>query len=248
MLSLLVSAMLTPASAADLKSVYDSAKNGDLLYELKFDGTDGIYTPSVLRADLEGDNVPEAVKIDDNGRTLTFTKPSGESKAFWFGGRINGLSMGEGKAYTITMQVHLPEKRAGVYCNFPTELKEVEVAGSIPSNLYGVYGHFGISGNLGGMKSGSRVNGNFKFDTTGYKTTTPMITDKEFSELTFLIEDYTYAIFIDGVFVDQVNYGEDVKEEEAEALCEVISEKYPDCDVDFHNGGQSVYYYILSLE
>ncbi|MBR2023166.1 MAG: DAK2 domain-containing protein [Clostridia bacterium] len=43
-------------------------------------------------------------------------------------------------------------------------------------------------------------------------------------------------------------YGEDVKEEDAEALCATISEKYPDCDVDFHNGGQSVYYYILSLE
>ena len=43
-------------------------------------------------------------------------------------------------------------------------------------------------------------------------------------------------------------YGEDVKEEEAEALCEQIAEKYPECDVDFHNGGQSVYYYILSLE
>ncbi|MBQ8323291.1 MAG: DAK2 domain-containing protein [Clostridia bacterium] len=43
-------------------------------------------------------------------------------------------------------------------------------------------------------------------------------------------------------------YGEDVKEEEAEALCASIAEKYPDCDVDFHNGGQSVYYYILSLE
>ncbi len=43
-------------------------------------------------------------------------------------------------------------------------------------------------------------------------------------------------------------YGEDVKEEEAEALCAAIAEKYPDCDVDFHNGGQSVYYYILSLE
>lgn len=43
-------------------------------------------------------------------------------------------------------------------------------------------------------------------------------------------------------------YGEDVKEEEAEALSEVIAEKYPDCDVDFHNGGQSVYYYILALE
>ena len=43
-------------------------------------------------------------------------------------------------------------------------------------------------------------------------------------------------------------YGEDVKEEEAEALCATIGEKYPDCDIDFHNGGQSVYYYILSLE
>ena len=43
-------------------------------------------------------------------------------------------------------------------------------------------------------------------------------------------------------------YGEDVKEEEAEALSAVIAEKYPDCDVDFHNGGQSVYYYILALE
>ncbi len=43
-------------------------------------------------------------------------------------------------------------------------------------------------------------------------------------------------------------YGEDVKEEEAESLCATIAEKYPDCDVDFHNGGQSVYYYILSLE
>ena len=43
-------------------------------------------------------------------------------------------------------------------------------------------------------------------------------------------------------------YGEDVKEDEAEALCAAIAEKYPECDVDFHNGGQSVYYYILALE
>ncbi|MBQ3506594.1 MAG: DAK2 domain-containing protein [Clostridia bacterium] len=43
-------------------------------------------------------------------------------------------------------------------------------------------------------------------------------------------------------------YGDEVKEEEAAALCETIAEKYPDCDVDFHNGGQSVYYYVLSLE
>ena len=43
-------------------------------------------------------------------------------------------------------------------------------------------------------------------------------------------------------------YGEDVKAEDAEALCERIAEQYPDCDVDFHSGGQPVYYYVISLE
>jgi DAK2 domain fusion protein YloV len=43
-------------------------------------------------------------------------------------------------------------------------------------------------------------------------------------------------------------YGEDVKSEDAEELCEKIAEQYPDCDVDFHSGGQPVYYYVISLE
>ncbi|MBQ7879596.1 MAG: DAK2 domain-containing protein, partial [Clostridia bacterium] len=43
-------------------------------------------------------------------------------------------------------------------------------------------------------------------------------------------------------------YGEDVKAEDAERLCAEIAEKYPDCDVDFHSGGQPVYYYLISLE
>ena len=43
-------------------------------------------------------------------------------------------------------------------------------------------------------------------------------------------------------------YGDGVKEEEAEALAGKLSEQYPDCDVDFHFGGQPVYYYMVSLE
>ena len=31
-------------------------------------------------------------------------------------------------------------------------------------------------------------------------------------------------------------------------ISEYLYEKYPDCDVDFHFGGQPVYYYIISLE
>ena len=43
-------------------------------------------------------------------------------------------------------------------------------------------------------------------------------------------------------------YGADVKEEDAEALAAKVSEKFPECDVDFHYGGQPVYYYLVSME
>ncbi len=43
-------------------------------------------------------------------------------------------------------------------------------------------------------------------------------------------------------------YGKDVSEENAEALASKVAEKFPDCDVDYHFGGQPIYYYIVSLE
>ena len=43
-------------------------------------------------------------------------------------------------------------------------------------------------------------------------------------------------------------YGADVTEEDAEALAAKVSEEFPDCEVDFHYGGQPVYYYLVSLE
>ncbi|MDE6530728.1 MAG: DAK2 domain-containing protein [Lachnospiraceae bacterium] len=45
-----------------------------------------------------------------------------------------------------------------------------------------------------------------------------------------------------------IYYGSDVKEEEAQALLEKIQEKYDSVDVEFQNGGQPVYYYIVSAE
>ncbi|MBP3233787.1 MAG: DAK2 domain-containing protein [Eubacterium sp.] len=45
-----------------------------------------------------------------------------------------------------------------------------------------------------------------------------------------------------------IYYGEDVTEEEAGALVDTISEKYPDYEIDLKYGGQPIYYYILSVE
>ena len=43
-------------------------------------------------------------------------------------------------------------------------------------------------------------------------------------------------------------YGQDVKEEDAIKVQEAIMEKYPDCDVELHYGGQPIYYYYIALE
>lgn len=43
-------------------------------------------------------------------------------------------------------------------------------------------------------------------------------------------------------------YGEDVSEEDAEAITAKVEEKYPDVDVELQPGGQPVYYYIVSVE
>lgn len=43
-------------------------------------------------------------------------------------------------------------------------------------------------------------------------------------------------------------FGNDVKEEEANAIAAELTSKYSKCDVDIHFGGQPLYYYIVSLE
>ena len=42
--------------------------------------------------------------------------------------------------------------------------------------------------------------------------------------------------------------GEDVEEADAEALCSDIRSAFPQCEVELQDGGQPVYYYILSVE
>lgn len=45
-----------------------------------------------------------------------------------------------------------------------------------------------------------------------------------------------------------VYYGADVSEEDAKNIAEEIESQYEDCDVEYHNGGQPLYYYLISVE
>ena len=43
-------------------------------------------------------------------------------------------------------------------------------------------------------------------------------------------------------------YGADTPEADAQALLEKFGEMFPDCDVEVHDGGQPLYYYMFSVE
>ncbi len=45
-----------------------------------------------------------------------------------------------------------------------------------------------------------------------------------------------------------IYYGTETTEDAANALADAIAEKYPDLDVEVNNGGQPVYYFIVSVE
>lgn len=45
-----------------------------------------------------------------------------------------------------------------------------------------------------------------------------------------------------------IYYGSEVKQEQAEALRNILAEKWPDCEVEVYSGGQPIYYYVISVE
>lgn len=43
-------------------------------------------------------------------------------------------------------------------------------------------------------------------------------------------------------------YGDEVQEDDANALLDALEKKYKNCDVELHYGGQPIYYYVISVE
>ena len=43
-------------------------------------------------------------------------------------------------------------------------------------------------------------------------------------------------------------YGKDTSREDAEALSDLVEEKFPECEIEVSYGGQPFYYYMVSVE
>ncbi len=82
-------------------------------------------------------------------------------------------------------------------------------------------------------------------DILGIDENTISVTGKDAAEVLDMLIDK--MVTDDDEFIN-VYYGKDVNDEEAEKLAEKLEEKYEDFDVSVKYGGQSLYYYILSVE
>ncbi len=67
----------------------------------------------------------------------------------------------------------------------------------------------------------------------------------DMSDVTF---DMLNKMMNDDLELISIYYGDEVEVSDAEALRDRISEKYPQCDVELQNGGQPIYYYVISAE
>ena len=68
------------------------------------------------------------------------------------------------------------------------------------------------------------------------------------SSIPDVVREMMKSIVTDEDELITVYYGADVKEEDAKALTEEIEQEYDFCDVECHNGGQPLYYYLISVE
>lgn len=71
-------------------------------------------------------------------------------------------------------------------------------------------------------------------------TTTEDLIETSYSLLTEMIEEDEEIITI--------IYGEDVTEEQVNELEQKILERFPDVEIEVHNGGQPIYYFIFSID
>ena len=68
---------------------------------------------------------------------------------------------------------------------------------------------------------------------------------KDLKETTLEMVD---AMMDEDSAIVSIYYGSDAEEAAAEALGAAIEEKYPDVEVEIHDGGQPIYYYVISVE
>jgi hypothetical protein len=206
----LVAAMGITASAAD---AYESAKDGDVLYEVNFKGDD-TYSPSIFYTAVEN-SMAVAVSDDGSSMTATYDATAAKGRAF-FGGTIKGLTYGEDKQYTIAMKMAvgyttnedgtISSGNGGVYINM-TKNTDAQFFANNGYNytLVGYYGCPNIRHTFS-YGAGNKTTSALMSSSAAYFTTNLATLDAEgFVDLAFVVDGMNVKIFINNVYIDECN-------------------------------------------
>ena len=67
-------------------------------------------------------------------------------------------------------------------------------------------------------------------------------------DVTKVTEELVAKMMNDEISTITLYFGHHIPKEDAAKVASDLAEKYPMCDVDYHFGGQPLYYYIVALE
>ena len=192
---------LTVSAANALEKTYDAANNGDVLYNVVFDKTDGVYVPKTFSAASNDLAKDLKVTVADNGKTVTLLHSNKESGRTWWGSAIDGLVLGEGKQYTVSAEVSFTRHRSGIYLTFGP----VDTDSNAHEKAIGIYGNE-KDGCF--MYGGDALYG--KYASNGdyvswylHETTVPdSVKNDVHKNIIFVIDGYDVYVYMDGYFFD----------------------------------------------
>ena len=205
-LSLVSMLGLTVSAANGLEKTYEAANDGDVLYNVLFNQTEGVYVPGIISA--KNQNVIDKTEITfaDDGKSVTLKHANDADERFWWGGSVQGLTYGEGKSYTIEAEITFTSNNAGFYITNGVHDSD-KFADSTYTKMYGIYGK--LTGSI--MFGGTRIPAKYLCNTTGYVSwygNYPEITSDSdvyksiTKKYTFVVDGYDMYVYVDGYFFD----------------------------------------------
>ncbi len=204
------------ASANDLVKTYDAAADGDLLYEAKFGETSGVYQPYIFGASKDKEYAAKDLVVTPSadGTEISFKPSQAGAGRVFYGGKVDGLTLGVGKKYTIELEMKFPSGNAGFYFNIGNPVP-YDPANTKPMtddtsylDLFGLYGTtktdgicFTMSYGAGGKMCGELVSD------SAYYTNIPeeaRVGNDVYTKVRVEIDGYFYAVFLNDKLYDKV--------------------------------------------
>ena len=204
-LSLVAMLGLTVSAANALEKSYESANDGDVLYNVLFNQTEGVYVPKVIAAGSQAVVDAFSVTPSEDGKSVTLKQGSTGAR-MWWGGGVEGLSYGEGKKYTIEAELTFTSNNSGLYITYGQPDADFTKDATY-TYMYGIYGK--LTGSI--MFGGTRIPSKYLCNTDGYVswygnyadiTTDSDVYKSVTKKYTFVVDGYDLYVWVDGYFFD----------------------------------------------